>query len=55
MKSFPIVKYSKNPSNQLGEFLIFLKYSKNLFRIKLQFRNEHNFKTYQKSFLEFKK
>ena len=23
MKSFLIVKYSKNPSNQLGEFLIF--------------------------------
>ena len=54
MKSFLIVKFSKNPSNQLGEFLIF-KNIPNLFRIKLQFRNKHNFKTYQKSFFELKK
>ena len=28
MKSFLIVKYSKNPSNQLGEFLIFKNIAK---------------------------
>ena len=28
MKNFPIIKYSKNPSKQLGEFLIFLNIPK---------------------------
>ena len=55
MKSFSIVKHSKNPSNQLGKFPTFKTFQKYFLESNYNLEINTIFKTYQKQFLKLKK
>ena len=54
MKSFPIIKHSKNPSNQLGEFPIFKTFQKSFLKSNYNLEIKTLLKL-QKQLLEIKK